>query len=75
MEFNRYVCGKEFGLQIVLAARYNFNIICAIKRLFAAAQHPNESRHYIKEAQYYIDAEKRHNQDNLEGLARWEAQQ
>lgn len=81
MEFNSYLCGEEFGLRIVLAARCNYYIICAVKRLIHAAQYPDQAAGLLKQAQTYIDKEiSRINcaagiTSDLKGLARWEAQQ
>lgn len=81
MEFNKYLCGDEFGLRIVLAARYNYYIICAVKRLIYAAQYPDQALSLLKQAQLYIDREmSRINRvpdmaSDLNGLAQWEAQQ
>lgn len=81
MEFNSYLCGEEFGLSIVLAARYNYYIICAVKRLIYAAQYPDQAPGLLKLAQMYIDKEiARINcvpgmTSDLKGLAQWEAQQ
>lgn len=81
MEFNRYLCGEEFGLRIVLAARYNYYIICAVKRLIYAAQYPDLAEGLLKQAQTYIDQELSRIScaasitSDLKGLAQWEAQQ
>lgn len=80
MEFNKYICGEEFGMQIVLAARYNYFIICAVKRLIYAAQYPDQAARCLKQAQDYIDKEigRRNCAESmisdLKGLAKWEAQ-
>lgn len=81
MEFNKYICGEEFGARIVLSARYNFYIICAVKRLIYAAQYPDQELSLLKQAQTYIGKEiARINfaagmASDLKGLAQWEAQQ
>lgn len=81
MEFNKYLCGEGFGMQIVLAARYNFYIICAVKRLIYAAQYTDQALSLLKQAQDYIDKEiARLNRaagipSDLKGLAQWETQQ
>lgn len=80
MEFNKYLCGEEFGLRIVLAARYNYYIICAVKRLIYAAQYPDQAAHCLKQAQDYINKEigrincAEGTTSDLNGLAKWEAQ-
>lgn len=81
MKFNEYLCDEEFGLRIVLAARYNYYIICAVKRLIYAAQYPDQAPDLLKLAQMYIDKEIAQINcaasitSDLKGLARWEAQQ
>ena len=81
MEFNKYLCGEEFGSRIVLAARYNYYITRAVKRLIFAAQYPDQAARYLKQAQDYIDKEiERINCvgntiSDLKGLAKWETQQ
>lgn len=81
MKFNEYLCGEEFGARIVLAARYNFYIICAVKRLIYATQYPDQALSLLKQAQTYIDKKiARLNRttgipSDLKGLAKWEAQQ
>lgn len=80
MEFNKYLCGEEFGLRIVWAARYNYYIICAVKRLIYAAQYPDQAARCLKQAQDYIDKEIERTNcvgntiSDLKGLAKWEAQ-
>lgn len=81
MEFNKYLCGEEFGMQTVLAARYHFYIICAVKRLIYAAQYQDQALSLLKQAQTYIDKEIErissvgNTISDLKGLAKWEAQQ
>ena len=84
MEFKRKVkwcCGSEdYSLRILITARYNYLITCAIKALFCAARNPDRELYYLKAAQARIDREiKRVNcakgtTSDLNGLAKWEAQ-
>jgi len=80
MEFNDWVCGdKDFSMQIVLAARYNFFIACAVKALLHAAQKPQGALDSLKKARACIDCEielrtAEAPADDLRGLAKYEAQ-
>jgi hypothetical protein len=84
MEFKRKVkwcCGSEdYRLRILIAARYNYPITCAIKALFCAARNPDRELHYLKVAQarIYKEIERinsgKSETSDLRGLARWEAQ-
>lgn len=80
MEYNDWVCGdKDFSMQIVLAARYNFFITCAVKALFNAAQKPQCALDSLKKARACIDREielrtAETSADDLHGLAKYEAQ-
>ena len=80
MEYNDWVCGdKDFSMQIVLVARYNFFIARAVKSLFHAAQKPCDALRYLEMARADIDheIERRTTEtanDDLHGLAKYEAQ-
>lgn len=58
MDFKDWVCGdKDFSMQIVLAARYNFYVTRAVKSLFYAAQNPQYAPHGLEKARADIDRE------------------
>lgn len=85
MEINgkvKWCCGSEdYSLRILITARYNYLITCAIKALFCAARNPDRELHYLKAARARIDKEiarinsGKNETSDLRGLARWEAQQ
>jgi hypothetical protein len=88
MEIKRKVkwcCGSEgYSLHILITARYNYRITCAIKALFCAARNPNHKPYYLRSlraAQACIAREIEQMNcaegasSDLNGLAKWEAQQ
>ena len=80
MKFNEHLRGEEFGLNIAQAARNNYYIICAVKRLIYAAQYPDDAQCLLKLARAYVDKELERIScaeaaaDDLCGLAKYEAQ-